>query len=272
MVQPGHSLEIAALFERSRTATCNSATGREFVNVSASDARLSGAPLLAMVLEALACLGEPLNKAASGGARGQRTTSGGSAPSPWWGTVAAPRRGMIQRYPPGSKYDTHDDTHWLGDGWVSPRTFTAIVYVHEGWDPAHGGELIVQPPGSRPGMAAYADQGATIVPPRGGTLALFPSHLLHAVAPVAGSVRYAVTLWLSLWDRMVLPLSSVGVVAARLPATQWVDIIAKFNELARGDNGQPHPGTIVGNMAVDHAARRAAEILLPPPASPTVAR
>ena len=185
-------------------------------------------------------------------------------PPAWWHSeVLSPSNGTIQRYPPGARYDEHTDSNWLGTDWSSPRTFTAIVYAHEGWHPGHGGELSVFPPGYKPGTHTYASTYADahppmVVEPRSGTLALFPAHAIHAVAPVVGTQRYAVTVWLSLRDRVKAADSVGGRLAHKLTSTAWIDAIATFREsFERPTPARPlPPGTIVANQTLDLATKR----------------
>lgn len=235
-----------SIFDNSETATCNQAEGRQFFNLSSADARRLGAPVLARTLDALSALAHGLSAAAT--LEGRRRGS----PATWWDAdVRAPTRGMIQRYPPGAHYQEHTDTHFLGDGWASPRTFTALVYAHKGWREGDGGELTVRPPGYAPRMCEVdprAGGAPTVVQPRGGTLALFPAHLIHEVAPVRGVQRYAVTTWISLGSRTVDALDDGGATkraAAQLSSLQWCEVME-----AQGPRGTVPPGTIMANQVL----------------------
>ncbi|KAL1515453.1 hypothetical protein AB1Y20_002078 [Prymnesium parvum] len=98
--------------------------------------------------------------------------------------LALPRKLMLAHYPPGGRYVRHSD--------VSPtlpyRRVTAILYLNEGWEPAHGGELLLFPPGCARPVA---------VAPHAGRLVLFDSHMEHEVLSTAVD-RWALTAWLQL--------------------------------------------------------------------------
>ena len=262
-----------SVFEASRSATANNAAGREFVVARAEDARMLGAPVIASTLEAIYALADGLGAAAA--ARAGR----GLSPVWWARDVLAPSRGMLQRYSPGARYDEHTDTDYMGDGWVAARAFTAIVYAHAGWAPGDGGELHVQPleyeptaPNPRAAGANTRFQGGapqdgerTVVPPRGGTLVLFPSHLYHRVAAVTrASARYAVTAWLSLPERAEA-LGAGGSLAAELTSSGWVSASADHSRMLGGGAttaGRPLPGCAAAKSAVEGAQRRAMHALL----------
>ena len=92
-----------------------------------------------------------------------------------------PDRIMLSRYPAGARYGQHSD--------VSPaapnRRVTAILYLNNGWESDHGGELILHPP----------DGPQHRIAPRLGRLLLFNSTFLHEVA-TAHRPRWALTAWL----------------------------------------------------------------------------
>jgi predicted 2-oxoglutarate/Fe(II)-dependent dioxygenase YbiX len=217
-----------SVFRRSQGAAINQASGRRFFNVSAAEARRFGAPVLARTLDALAALVRPLSGAASA----------------WWrGDVLAPTRGMIQLYPPGAEYGVHTDAQHVGDGWLTTRAFTALVYAHPGWQPGLGGELSVWPAGAG---------GPTTVEPRGGTLALFPAHLEHSVAPVVGSKRYCVTMWLSLAERALPAGGDAAALAAERTAPQWLELLSRYSAAVLWP---PPAGTVCANAAHAGATR-----------------
>ena len=268
----------------------NNAAGRQFVNYSADDARAHGAPMIARTLEALNALANGLASASRHAPHqetGQQDGQRRPVDDAWWGKgVLAPSRGLIQRYPPGALYAEHVDTYFTGDGWASPRSFTAIVYAHSGWMPGeHGGELSVHPkedlPGRRRAVTGPQQPGpasATVVEPRGGTLVLFPSHLVHSVAQVQHCPRYAVTTWLSLQDRtmdaavddavgqspsaaaagVVGPDLSTRQLAHQLRSEEWVQVCSGYDPILKGIDGHGlRPGTLVANFIVDEAQRDA---------------
>lgn len=85
------------------------------------------------------------------------------------------------RYPAGAGYQKHLDTFQRD----SRRTLSAICYLNEDWQPAHGGQLRID-----------LEDGNTIeVLPEGGTLACFLSHRFpHEVLP-ATRPRLSITGW-----------------------------------------------------------------------------
>ena len=94
-----------------------------------------------------------------------------------------------------------------------------------------------------------------MVQPRGGTLAVFPSHCIHAVAPVVGTLRYNVTMWLSVAERIMPHDHPVGRLAQQLPSEGWVEAYARVEQVWK--RPPVPPGTIVGNQVFDQAARAA---------------
>ena len=173
--------------------------------------------------------------------------------------MLAPTNATIQRYPPGARYAEHTDTHCLGRTCVAPRSFTALVYAHAGWRPGLGGELTVQPRDYVTGSAKFTGTvgapNATIVPPRGGTLALFPSHLVHEVSPVSDgqNARYAVTMWISLEERRAP--AEAAALARQLSSSEWIDAFADYGQIANIDGraGLQNipPGTIIANSEME---------------------
>mgnify|MGYP001493993976 CR=1 FL=1 len=51
--------------------------------------------------------------------------------------LRVPDKVMLAHYPPGAKYVRHSDVSPA----VSHRRVTAILYLNEGWEESHGGEL-----------------------------------------------------------------------------------------------------------------------------------
>jgi SM-20-related protein len=87
----------------------------------------------------------------------------------------------LTRYPPGTFYRRHSDRHHRG----SPRIISFILYLNEGWVPAHGGQLVI-----------YRENVAPLpIEPRIGTLALFLSELEHEVLTTT-KTRSSVTGWM----------------------------------------------------------------------------
>mmetsp|Transcript_10804 Transcript_10804/g.18113 ORF Transcript_10804/g.18113 Transcript_10804/m.18113 type:complete len:513 (-) Transcript_10804:256-1794(-) len=187
----------------------------------------------------------PLPCAAASSPAAATNAPAGEILRPWWKTAEAPMNAVLQMYPPGARYDVHTDTHYTGDGFVSHRSFTAIVYAHEGWTAQHGGELDI-----------YHDaESARLqhkVQPRCGTLVLFPAHLHHAVAPVCLQKRYCITFWIALKERR--PTGAAARVAAELSSTSWIDVFLKFGETY---GVPPPPGTIIANQTVGLFRERA---------------
>lgn len=95
-------------------------------------------------------------------------------------------------YPGGSQgYVRHTDAEPEDDcsasGRPRQRRFTAICYCSSDWQPGHGGELRLWPPG--------AGGGSLDIEPRAGRLALFLSGCVsHEVQPNARG-RVALTMW-----------------------------------------------------------------------------
>lgn len=87
----------------------------------------------------------------------------------------------LTRYPPGTFYRRHSDRHHRG----SPRIVSFILYLNEGWVPAHGGQLVIY----RKNVAPLS------IEPRMGTLALFLSELEHEVLTTT-KTRSSVTGWM----------------------------------------------------------------------------
>ncbi|KAK9789406.1 hypothetical protein WJX73_007149 [Symbiochloris irregularis] len=84
----------------------------------------------------------------------------------------------------GGCFPIHHDS----DESVDARRLTAILYLNRAWQPEHGGQLRLYP--------ALAGQ-AVDIPPRAGTLVLFPAcRMLHRVMPSTVE-RHCMTIWLS---------------------------------------------------------------------------
>ena len=84
---------------------------------------------------------------------------------------------------------------------------------------------------------------------------------VHAVAPVVGRARYAVTVWLSLADRRDA-LDETGLSSA-MSSVDWVGACADYAPLSNGASGRAvPPGTIMANQVLSHAQRDAAEEIL----------
>ncbi len=88
---------------------------------------------------------------------------------------------QLARYPSGgSRYTRHRDA-FMGD---DNRRLTAILYLNEGWEPAHGGLLRL-----------HLETGPVDVSPRLDTLMVFLSEKIeHEVLP-SHHERLAVTAW-----------------------------------------------------------------------------
>jgi SM-20-related protein len=87
----------------------------------------------------------------------------------------------------GSRYDKHIDNM----GGDDVRKVTAIVYLQDGWEPAHGGLF-----------RAHLTEGDVDLEPRGGRLLVFyADSLVHSVLPAhaprgEADARWALTCWL----------------------------------------------------------------------------
>ena len=88
---------------------------------------------------------------------------------------------QLARYGPGARYVRHRDA-FPGD---DNRRLTAIVYLNDGWVPAHGGELelCVEPP--------------VRVPPVLDRLVVFRSESIEHQVLEAHAERWALTAWYS---------------------------------------------------------------------------
>jgi SM-20-related protein len=88
---------------------------------------------------------------------------------------------QLARYAPGARYVKHRDAFPGQDN----RRLTAIVYLNEGWQPEHGGELelCVEPPQR--------------VQPTLDRLVVFRSELIEHQVLEAHAERWALTAWYS---------------------------------------------------------------------------
>eukprot|EP00316_Scyphosphaera_apsteinii_P015878 CAMPEP_0119303250 /NCGR_PEP_ID=MMETSP1333-20130426/4708_1 /TAXON_ID=418940 /ORGANISM="Scyphosphaera apsteinii, Strain RCC1455" /LENGTH=378 /DNA_ID=CAMNT_0007305867 /DNA_START=272 /DNA_END=1408 /DNA_ORIENTATION=- len=212
----------------------NNAPGRLYFDLSAKQALQLGAPVLSRTLEALSALAMPLTAASTVIAKHHSVRR-----RIWWGTAEAPTRGVVQLYPPGSHYPIHTDTHHTFNGWSSPRSFTAIVYAHEGWQPEHGGQLQVYgAPAAFRSTTGLPELTAprTVIEPRGGMLALFPAHLHHEVMPVIQRKRFCVSVWISLSERALQPGPALELAAERT-SEAWIMSLSHFNQLPFPSDG-----------------------------------
>ena len=103
-----------------------------------------------------------------------------------------PDKLMVAHYPAGARYVAHADASLS----VPHRRLAAILYLNEGWEAAHGGQLSLTPPGS--GGAAVE------VAPHGGRLLAFHAALTHEVLETARP-RWAITAFLSAEAPSALP-------------------------------------------------------------------
>lgn len=83
-------------------------------------------------------------------------------------------------YPAGAGYVRHLDRSPGG----AERVVSAVLYLNERWQPGDGGELVI-----------FAEDGATVVPPRAGTLVLFLSERLEHEVRTARRMRLSLTGW-----------------------------------------------------------------------------
>lgn len=92
--------------------------------------------------------------------------------------------GHFAIYPPGAFYRKHLD-QFRED---SRRTLTAILYLNQGWQEAHGGKLRLY-------LDESGDGESLDIEPRGGTLVTFlSSRFWHEVLP-ANRARISITGW-----------------------------------------------------------------------------
>jgi SM-20-related protein len=93
--------------------------------------------------------------------------------------------GHFAVYPPGAFYKAHLDRHRE----TRDRVVTAILYLNDGWEEAHGGQLKLW---TTPGAP---DGPAEVLEPRMGTLVSFLSgDYWHEVLP-ARRTRMSITGW-----------------------------------------------------------------------------
>lgn len=86
----------------------------------------------------------------------------------------------IAYYPKGTRYEKHVDTFKNSGG----RVVSSVLYLNQEWQPGHGGELCLYPPG----------QPMQKIEPMAGKLVLFESVLPHEVL-VCEAPRYSITGW-----------------------------------------------------------------------------
>ena len=92
----------------------------------------------------------------------------------------------------GANFPLHFDT----DTSLDDRKLTALFYLNEGWEAAHGGELLLHPAPSPCAPPEAAVRQAVVVEPRAGRLVLFSAaEMLHRVLP-SWAPRYCFTVWL----------------------------------------------------------------------------
>lgn len=98
----------------------------------------------------------------------------------WNFTLQGEEDVQIARYEVGGHYDTHADAAW-GDNTIQ-RKVTAVLFLS---DPStyEGGELAIR---------LAADE---ILPRTRGSVVVFPSMVLHRVAPVTSGVRFSAAMW-----------------------------------------------------------------------------
>ncbi len=93
--------------------------------------------------------------------------------------------GHFAVYPPGAFYKAHLDRH----RGTADRVVTAILYLNDGWEPAHGGRLkIWTEPGRQDGPVEWIE-------PRLGTLVVFLAGDHWHEVEVAQRTRASVTGW-----------------------------------------------------------------------------
>ncbi|KAL3928874.1 MAG: hypothetical protein SGPRY_002206 [Prymnesium sp.] len=163
--------------------------------------------------------------------------------------LGLPHKLMLACYPPGGKYVRHSD--------VSPavvhRRLTAILYLNEAWQQAHGGELLLYP--SPPHPASPHSSPPVAVEPRGGRLLLFRSHLEHEVRATAVE-RWALTAWLSTGGRGLRPQDLLPPLCPPVDATSAVGEEQAEGEGRGAVSAQQHAEGRGGTIFVSVAAYR----------------
>ena len=127
--------------------------------------------------------------------------------------LVVPKKVMLARYPAGARYVRHSDVSPA----VANRRVTAILYLNEGWEPGHGGQLLLYPPTE--GITATTTVGTEAVvrvAPLLGRLLLFNAAIEHEVA-VTQQPRWAVTAWLSVASLDAKPSPPKAAAAAAAP-------------------------------------------------------
>lgn len=89
---------------------------------------------------------------------------------------------QLARYAPGARYVRHLDA-FKGQ---ANRRLTAIAYLNEGWEPAHGGALRL-----------FAEAGEVVIEPVLDRLVVFLSERLEHEVEEAHHERWALTAWYS---------------------------------------------------------------------------
>ena len=100
--------------------------------------------------------------------------------------LRVPEKVMLAHYPEGGRYVRHSDVSPA----VAHRRVTAILYLNDDWQPAHGGQLVLYPPGQ-------PSSSERRVAPRLGRLLVFRSSIEHEVSATRRP-RWALTAWLSI--------------------------------------------------------------------------
>lgn len=85
-------------------------------------------------------------------------------------------------YPPGAYYRRHLDA-FKGQG---NRRVSTVLYLNDGWQPAHGGELMLYPADRPDGVS---------IPPRAGTLVVFLSEDMPHEVLETQRERYSIAGW-----------------------------------------------------------------------------
>ena len=147
--------------------------------MSESEAAATGLPSLAAAIRSL-------------GAVARNISEGISTSQEPCMCLAPADRTQVSCYPgEGTGYKLHQDVSLTNSGRSNARVLTLILYLNSSWESAHGGHLRLMD-------ATRAEDGEHRshwdVEPRGGTLVVFDSILLHEVRPTWAK-RFALTLW-----------------------------------------------------------------------------
>ena len=182
-----------------------------------------------------------------------------AARTPVGEALRLPDKVMLAHYPAGGRYVRHSDVSPA----VADRRVTCILYLNDGWEPAHGGELRLYPPTVDGTDAASAGNEITVgVEPRLGRLLLFRAAIEHEVL-VTNQPRWAVTAWLPVATRSAAspPLRPTPPVSTSTEPTPISEILKLAQMVAAAP---PRPAAAAAPPVTIKPANAP-----PPPARPT---